>query len=71
MTTSHFEALYFTSVYYTAIGNTKVFHREHREHVWRMLSHIASYISIVVTFFLFEAIEEKYRQSKKMDKPLF
>jgi len=48
MTTSHFWALYFTSIYYMAIENTKVPHREHREHVWGTLSHIVSHTSIEV-----------------------
>jgi len=55
MTASHFEALYFMGVYYTAIGNTKVLHRECREHIWRMLSHVANHISMVVTFLKFWA----------------
>jgi len=71
MTASHFWALYFTNIYYMTIGNTKVLHRECRKHIQGTLSHIASHISIVVTF-LFWIIKEKYRQCKKnMDKPLF
>jgi len=67
MNTSHFWALYFTGIYYTAIGNTKVSHREHREHVWRTLSHIANYGSDI---FKILGNQRKIRAfQKNMDKP--
>jgi len=72
MTASLFWVLYFTNIYYTPIGNTEVFHRECREHVWGTLSHISNHIFMGVTFFYIWVAQEKYGQSKKnMDKSLF
>jgi len=66
LTASHFSALYFMGVYCMAIGNTKILHREHREHIWRTLDHITSHIFMVVTILLFGAIQKNMGNSKKI-----